>query len=497
MLSTESENVFSMPDDVKIGKASNNNWYEYQASFIAESDSKSSNYNDWMDAICEELTHEHEFYFIEDSSKKLRFLGNKTERVAKAVVAKAVEKFDGQLTDECNNELYTNGITATDNETFYRLWTESCDEFADRLINEATVDFIKHHQNNPLEEFTKHLTKIYPEKSDIPLMGSYASEYPQLLKSFECNPFPSVEEKLALMNTTGLSRTTLNEWFKHERDRRRKNGEDLIKYPSLGDKYPDLVKHFDKYPFPSSEDMLELMNITGLSRMQVANWFKHERNRRRKNGDISIKWPSLSNKHSELEESFKRNPYTSTEEKHRLMNTTGLSRKTLDNWFYGERKRRKKNGENLIKKPSLSDQYPDLKKQFDKDPYLNHLELKNLAASTGLTENQIRQKFKYYQKKNELPVQDFRESISKYPQLKDQFKNTPYPSESDFDRLVIETGLSDRQVYDWFQRKQRLNGLSGPVIRDRTRRSGRSLENTYPELQQQFDIDPFPSKDQS
>ena len=135
MLSTESENVFSMPDDVKIGKSSNNNWYEYQASFIAESDSKSSNYNDWVDVICEELTHEHEFYFIEDSSKKLRFLGNKTERVAKAVVAKAVEKFDGQLTDECNNELYTNGITATDNETFYRLWTESCDEFADRLIN--------------------------------------------------------------------------------------------------------------------------------------------------------------------------------------------------------------------------------------------------------------------------------------------------------------------------------------------------------------------------
>ena len=152
----------------------------------------------------------------------------------------------------------------------------------------------------------------------------------------------------------------------------------------------------------------------------------------------------------------------------------------------------------MIKKPSLSDQYPELKKQFDKNPYLNHLELKNLVASTGLTENQIRQEFKYYQKKNELPVQDFRESISmKYPQLEEQFKNNPYPSESDVDRLVNETGLSEKQVYGWFKRTRRLNGLKGPVISNRMRRSRPSLGNTYPELQQQFNIDPYPSKDQS
>ena len=479
-----------MPDDVQMGKASNNNWHDYQASFIAASVSKSLEYNAWVNGISDELIDEHEFYFIQDSPKiwSRREYRQRVNRIA----AEVLEKYDGQLTDECKYELYTHGITTTDDESFYNLWTKSCDEFADRLIHEATIDFIKQHENNPVEEFIKHLKKIYPKIYP----ESNASKHPQLLKSFEHSPFPSEEEKLALMNITGFSRQTLENWFHMERARRRRYGENVIKYPSLGDKYPELVHQFNTDPFLSSDEKLELMDITGLSHTKIENWFQHERTRRRTNGEDLLKYIPLSDKYPELQELFERNSFPSSEEKLELMDKTGLSRMVLDNWFMHERNRRRKNGETVTEKSFLSDDYPELKKQFDKDPFLSSEETLELMNLTGLSRTKIENWFRKERNRRRKNGEDIpRNSFSiKYPQLEEQFKNNPRPNESDFLRLVNETGLSETQVYCWFNKKQWLNGLSGPVISDRIRPS---LAKSYPELQQQFNIDPYPSQDQS
>ena len=182
------------------------------------------------------------------------------------------------------------------------------------------------------------------------------------------------------------------------------------------------------------------------------------------------------------------------EDKNKLSEMTGLTEKKIDSWFH---KKRQKSGD-LIKPPSLSNKYPELKKQFDKDPFLSSEEKLELMNITGLSRTTIENWFQHERKRRrkngeDLPKNNFKNSFSmKYPQLEEQFKNNPHPNESDFHRLVNETSLSSTQVFDWFLKKQRRNGLSGPVISDR--KSREPLSKRFPQLEQQFQTNPNPTK---
>ena len=86
-----------MPENVKIGKSTKNNWYDYQSHFLTESDSENSNYRNWFLAINDGLTAEEKFYFINHCPKG-------SDRNVKSKIKKVVDdvfdKFDGELTDE-------------------------------------------------------------------------------------------------------------------------------------------------------------------------------------------------------------------------------------------------------------------------------------------------------------------------------------------------------------------------------------------------------------
>ena len=73
----------------------------------------------------------------------------------------------------------------------------------------------------------------------------------------------------------------------------------------------------------------------------------------------------------------------------------------------------------------------------------------------------------------------------------EQFEKTPHPNQSDAARLAEITGLTRKQIYNWFRNQQTSNGLTGPVF------TNIKMKETYPELMQQFKIHPYLSQGHS
>ena len=272
---------------------------------------------------------------------------------------------------------------------------------------------------------------------------------------------------------------------------RKKN--DLLK-PTLSDQFPELVQQFESNPFPTKAEKNQLMETTGLSRQQIKDYFSYKR---KINEIPSPEKVTITSMHPQLLEAFEQNPYPSKEEKHQLMDVTGLSRVSLEKWFQN---RRKKMGDDSIEKlqaipaskRKYSDRYPELLEQFDISPYPKPTDIDNLVTSTGMTKQQISSWFQYQRKKNDLVKKSL---AARYPQLMEQFEKNPHPKESDISRLIQVTGLSRDSLYKWFKQNQRRKGLNGPVFSEPAQRS--SLGKTYPELEQQFNINPYPSQAQS
>ena len=258
--------------------------------------------------------------------------------------------------------------------------------------------------------------------------------------------------------------------------------------PTLSEQFPELVHQFESNPFPTEAEKIQLMETTGLSRRQINDYFRYKREI---NEIPSPEKVTITSKHPQLLEAFEQNPYPSKEEKHQLMDVTGLSRVSLEKWFQAERNRRKKMAIPASKRNQYSDRYPELLEQFDISPYPKPTDIDNLVTSTGMTKQQISSWFQYQRKKNDLVKKSL---AARYPQLMEQFEKNPHPGESDISRLIQVTGLSRDSLYKWFKRNQKREGLNGPVFSEPAKRS--SLGKTYPELEQQFNINPYPSQAQ-
>ena len=257
--------------------------------------------------------------------------------------------------------------------------------------------------------------------------------------------------------------------------------------PSNAKRHPELLECFNRNPFPPKEEMLELSKSTGLELKTLQKWFSDERYKRMKAGESFVR-PTLSNQHPELEKQFEIDPY-STEHHKELALKTGLSLRQVKQWFM--RKRVATDKVASSKASDFAEKYPELVRQFETNPYITQIELDDLVSSTSLTEIQIKNWFSYRLKKYGMPVQEY-DMASKYPQLAEQFKKNPHPYQSDMSRLIEDTGLTRIQIYNWFRNKQKSSGLKGPVLSDKVK----TLRENYPQLDKQFNINPHPTEDE-
>ena len=201
-----------------------------------------------------------------------------------------------------------------------------------------------------------------------------STRFPELKNQYAISPYVGQEQVVALSNETGLTHKQIKTWFVNERIRNNETSEPVAL------RHPQILESFERNPYPSKTERLELSESTGLPYSVIRDWFVRERGRRRKNEDLlearserqvqkwfydkkrsSISEP-ISNRQTmkmaypELQQQFDMNPYPSQNEKIKLSEVTGLTYKQVDKWFHNERQRL---GLSWTKE-TMSDRYPEL-----------------------------------------------------------------------------------------------------------------------------------------
>ena len=308
-------------------------------------------------------------------------------------------------------------------------------------------------------------------------------QFPELLEQYTKSPYVNKDDVAALSKLTGLTNRQIHAWFHAERHRNKEKSN-----LRFSEQYPELLEWFERNPFPPKEGLQELSKSTGLSYQSLKAWFTAERSRRRKAGESIINMRTFRNQYPELEKQFEIDPYSRGHHKE-LALKTGLSVRQVQLWF--RRKRIASDKVASSKTSDLAEKYPELVRQYETNTYITQIELDDLVYSTDLTEKQIKNWFRNRLKKDGRPMQDFG-MASKYPQLVEQFKKNPHPDQSDMSRLIDDTGLTRQQIYNWFRYKQKSSGLNGPVLSEKFK----SMKETYPQLEKQFNINPYPTEDE-
>ena len=86
-----------------------------------------------------------------------------------------------------------------------------------------------------------------------------------------------------LSQTTGLTKPQITRWFTNERQKQGITGISKMrggKRQPLCIKFPVLIEYFETNPNPTKTERLEIMEATGLTRMQVYNYFYKRRKRK-------------------------------------------------------------------------------------------------------------------------------------------------------------------------------------------------------------------------
>ena len=151
---------------------------------------------------------------------------------------------------------------------------------------------------------------------------------------FEKNPYPSKQEIDEIAQNENVTAKTVNRWLTEYRQRNSIRSPNRGSR-SLFDLYPLLDQQYSLDPFPSTEDKIRLMEHTGLSKIQITRSFSA---RRKRDGLLSQAsqvhlGTSLSKKFPELDRQFKINPKPTDDEISRFQEITGLSRRQIEKYF--------------------------------------------------------------------------------------------------------------------------------------------------------------------
>ena len=151
---------------------------------------------------------------------------------------------------------------------------------------------------------------------------------------FEKNPYPSKQEIDEIAQNENVTAKTVNHWLTEYRQRNSIRPPNRGSR-SLFELYPLLDQQYSLDPFPSTEDKIRLMEHTGLSKIQITRSFSA---RRKRDGLLSQAsqvhlGTSLSKKFPELDRQFKINPNPTDDEISRFQEITGLSRRQIEKYF--------------------------------------------------------------------------------------------------------------------------------------------------------------------
>lgn len=158
---------------------------------------------------------------------------------------------------------------------------------------------------------------------------------------------------------------------------------------------------------------------------------------------------------------------------------TGLKYQKINTWFANYRMSQKRE-----KKIKFSDyQYQILEEQFEKNPYPNRVKIANISKKTGLDIKQITTYFGNKRSRKNISKGRFtveqRKVLSNF--LGKNAKN-PYPTTKQKQILSEKTGLSIKQISNWFVNSRRryiLKEQTNDKFNKYTKKRKRERENDY------------------
>jgi ATP-dependent protease HslVU (ClpYQ) peptidase subunit len=153
------------------------------------------------------------------------------------------------------------------------------------------------------------------------------------------DPYPRSEEIAEMAEATGLTKHT--KWFEAERKRA-----GVAQSNKLPQWVVDVLKqwydeHADK-PYPRPEEIAEMVTATSLTEQQITLWFQRERKRA---GVVRSKNRLLKSAVNVLRQWYgdhADDPYHRSEEIAEMVEATGLTEQQITDWFRNERQRRKR-----------------------------------------------------------------------------------------------------------------------------------------------------------
>jgi len=124
-----------------------------------------------------------------------------------------------------------------------------------------------------------------------------------LLKKFEQNNYPSVQEMKDTAEDLGVGLSKVENWYKHHRRSLAKKGQFDIKSKKYFKKseLDFLQGMFDRDSKPTKEEILQIATQVNCSEIQIRNWFS---NKRKKVRSLSSKDLSSSNSDSPIQKVF-------------------------------------------------------------------------------------------------------------------------------------------------------------------------------------------------
>jgi hypothetical protein len=263
------------------------------------------------------------------------------------------------------------------------------------------------------------------------------------------NPIRAEIEEMAIQ--THLTTEKITNWFKRRRIQLKETkpntlSEQIVKY--LTDKYA-----LNKYP--TSDEIKQMCMEINISNEQCFNWFRTRRQRLK---------DTRSNKYSTevvnyMIQKFNNEIYPNTEQIQQIAIDTNLTTKQVNQWFSDRRFK------------------------------LNHTQIKPVELTNNQTiQSQPKEKKpKTPRQQTSTPVKanGFSSHIVEYLNLKYMTNN--YPTQNEIQQIVIESGLTKRQINQWFN--------------DKRYRSNRTKSNKYPDhvvnyLIEKYNLNNYPSTEE-
>lgn len=207
------------------------------------------------------------------------------------------------------------------------------------------------------------------------------------------HPYPSQEEKQALAQEAGTTVRQVKNWFGSHRKRESKTQRRQHRFPE--ESTATFLAWFQSHlgapdgPYPSEPEKLALAKETNTSIVQVETWFINHRKRKQ----LSSRKHTPKEAIACFRQWFDKNPYPSVEEKLELSKETDTSLVQVTNWFINHRKRvwkpsgRRQSGKKTATDSHFDEPRPPAESAADAFPSSFNCERKEAAAGVDSAES--------------------------------------------------------------------------------------------------------------